>query len=294
MISIINQRLTSFWRITLGNPLAIHRLRRFSIYTWSNLAASIALLLIFYCTLARFSHYLEARRLAAIYPPDRLQAQLNMIAEASNIQRHLFTSFTTFSEPEYSLGQLAGIIILFVILVIGSIQSLYFRNRKRWDRVGSPHIRLLPLNLQQLQFALVDARFFTHSFFLLLGLLLLLAPSLEDKQWRTPSYMTAWYFAIFWVLLFAAYRAAQLQKPLKWRIMKNPMLYGCVVAIPVWLIVPFAILPLTRQWTFTAEGDSLGFNLFISTSLAAVVLLITCWLMKRRILKQLEEGLDGQ
>ena len=293
--AFFKDRAAAVRHVTSDNPLLFYQLRCFSIYTWLNLAAFFAIVILAYCTTARLAHYLEARQweeaVAAVIQVGPLDDSYSM----DEYSRCFFSTFSLFADPLLHLGQLVAIAVLNVLLLISIYHSYLLGLKQRWDHPSSLHIRLLPTSSSQLQFAMIDLRFFTISICLLIGVFCLITPALPTEIFgRTPEANNyfAWGQLVFWIFAFAGYRTRQFQKPFGQKVWKNPMLRGWLLAVAISIIMPFALSGMVMaifDYDYITALNYLGFA-FIHVSL--LVLLVSCWMLKGRLLKQYEGDAD--
>ena len=311
MIRLINNRLAAFKHVIFDNPLFLYRLRQFSIYTWFNLATFFTLLMVLYFNAARLAHYREAHRAYAaisLSPPVtwaftavnqnqklRFESSPKQTRFESNpshtgydfqaeyFDTQSFSSFPRFSELFCYRSQLLGIGLLYLLLLCDMGKTLLGQKKKKWDHPYSTHIRLLPVTRSQVQFALIDLRFFVISLCILFGTLLLLLPSLKLESSYVWRQVFVWEMQI-WIITFAIYRIVQIQLLCKFKFRHNPLIFWSAFiflfpfVIPLVLFKPIQLilgLELYLVW-----GPLVYYTYYAAYGL----LLIACWKEKRLLL----------
>lgn len=297
-MALINNRLAALRHVTIDNCLFHYRLQRFSAYAWLNLATLLVLLAMVLFAVARLAHFWEMRQIHAAFTAAMPAGMVDFDPLPNDYDLRRFKSFPRFTEAASYGGQLLGIAQLYLLLLLELARNLLWWNKRRWDHPDSPHIRLLPVSRDQVQFALVDLRFFVMSLCILFATLLLLLPTLimenpvflffPNSKWKSalnlPSVLL--FEAVAWVVIFALYRTMQFQKRYRWNIFRNPMFGSWLVTAFLWIVF-LGVLKYIEPNISAAKYAK--YSLLIAFSFASVtcaILLISCWILKRRLLAQ--------
>lgn len=295
MIRLFKNRLAAMRHVTFDNSLFHYQLRCFSIYTWLNLATFLALLLILYCAAARLSHFQELQRFTSSMPPFLLEEQLNseayttLFVSPKNVG---FSTFTFFTEAFLGILQSFGVLALFLIVTIEAIKSSLAWDKKRWNHPDSPEIRVLPVSRSQLQFAFRDLRFFARSLCFLLGILSLMLPAPDIGAITLSSHFLFKVMLVGWIFIFAGLRTDQLQKSCGKNLLKNPMYPYWTIAILIPIILPFILVTVIVSIIGVEYYRAMELAWNYSIFAGAFALLVSCWMMKGRLLKQYEGDAD--
>ena len=287
MIAFLKRRCSLMHQATFANPLVHVQFQRFTIYTWFNLIALFAILAVAWCSAAHLAHWWSCWRQFNLYA-EAGELELGGMGLWEMVRRGRGVSapfFSALTELSYFIGHLVGICLLYVLLLAAVYKNFLFVDKQKWDHPSSPHIRLLPLSPSQIQFALIDFRFFIISIFTALAFLTLLLSPIIYEYLFPPVFI----FGLdVWILMFVSFRFRQLQAPYGQRIWKNPMLRSWVVASLAPMIAPFLTSPMSKLFK-TNFTDTLWVLIFIFIHLSLALLLISAWLLKPRLLRQLRD-----
>ena len=185
-------------------------------------------------------------------------------------------------------------LLLYLVLILGAYKNIHFLSKSSWDHPQSPHIRLLPISSSQVQFALIDLRFFAVSLCILCCGFLLWLPAIDviEVIWGEEIHFMRYYSCAalaFWILSFIAYRTKQFQQPYGNRIWKNPMFGAWIAATLFSLITPLALRHPLGALLQINYMDALNILFWLSNIISLLFLLVSCWLKKYRLLKQYVE-----
>jgi hypothetical protein len=297
--SLIKKQIDNFRLTFFDNSLFHYRLQRFSIYTWFNLAVLFTLLLIIFCTFVRYLHYLEAQELLAAYPDYQRALMVGLFAD-----RWEFSFIPTIPEGTWMGVQYGAFVLLYLLFMLSVARDLWLWHKPRWDHPESLHVRILPVNPSQAQFALADLRFYAMSLCILFCTCLFLLPAIDLRSYVQDQFLldlklnkyalnTIW----LWVVVFAGYRTIQFQKHRGINIIANPMFGRWLIAFLFWIAFTqvLCIVWATIFDEIQNEPNSSAFDLRLSplfhySAIAAcLLLLISCWTLKHHLYREQKE-----